>query len=97
MTAMSQSMLQTGPETALESALARAGLDAGITPSGAADMPWGHMTIPRATVAFASAVDRADPPIMTFQALRSTLSMMGIASSTCRIVGTQCEKVTPSS
>jgi hypothetical protein len=46
MTAVSQSMLQGGPETALEAALAHAGLDPSISPSGTDPLtqPWGHMT-----------------------------------------------------
>ena len=36
----------------------------------------------------------ADPPIITFQRDRSTSSTTGLASSICRMVGTQWEKVT---
>ena len=53
-------------------------------------------SMPRAIAALASARGMAEPPTTIFIFERSTSLLAGAASSICRIVGTQCEKVTPS-
>jgi hypothetical protein len=53
--------------------------------------------MPRASAALAWAWDSAEPPMMSFQRDRSMTLESGCTSSMCRMVGTQWEKVTPSS
>ena len=61
------------------------------------DIPYPPKTsIPRSIAARASPADIAEPPMTTFQPLRSISPATGAPSSMCRIVGTQCENVTRS-
>jgi len=53
--------------------------------------------MPRFCIATAIASGSAEPPITTFQREKSVRLAWGWLMIMCRMVGTQCEKVTPSS
>ena len=52
--------------------------------------------MPRSSAARASDRGSAEPPTTTFSLDRSTSLLPGAVSSICRMVGTQCVKVTAS-
>jgi len=61
------------------------------------DMPYPAITsMPRSTASRASASGSAEPPMTTFQPKKSVVAASGWRSIICRMVGTQCENVTPS-
>ena len=55
-----------------------------------------RIEVQRASAAAARPFGKAAPPIIILQRDRSTPSPALLLNSMCRMVGTQCEKVTPS-